>query len=307
MSKQKLITVAGLVAAVAAATAGQIGALDAKAALYVTMIGAVFAAVGGAISKFLEADIYVTLTGVGVAVFSVLMGAGDLIGTTKAQIAGIIGAALTAIGKSLFGWDDDSSGQGAARGGVSFLLMGALIFGAMTQTACGNATTLERVGATVVQVSKAITAEAASLRAAGLLTPAKLDALDKKAKAIEVSAQALQSYLNSLPSVNAANKAEVLSKIGETLSLVSGLAQNADVVGLPSDNLFVKILTFGNITLQNAAIAIAALNPPSPRARRGTSSAGSNPGAQAAEDGVPLSSVKFPSAPVPKGAEKYLR
>lgn len=148
MSKQKLITVAGLVAAVAAATAGQIGALDAKAALYVTMIGAVFAAVGGAISKFLEANIYVTLTGVGVAVFGVLMGAGDLIGTKWAQIAGIAGAALTAMGKSLFGWDDDSSGQSASRGGVSFLLAGALLFGAMTQTACwggGQATRARRI------------------------------------------------------------------------------------------------------------------------------------------------------------------
>lgn len=302
MTKQKIITIAGVIAAVAAATAGQIGAIDPKAALYVTLIGAVFAAIGGAISKFLEANIYVTLTGVGVAVFGVLMGAGDLIGTTKAQIAGILGAALTSMGKSLFGWDDDNSGgQGAARGGVSFSMIGALMLGALSQTACGNATTLERVGATVVQVSKAITAEAASLRAAGLLTPAKLDALDRKAKAIEVSAQALQSYLNSLPGVNATNKAEVLSKIGETLSLVSGLAQNTEVVGLPPDNLFVKILTFGNITLQNAAIAIAALNPPSSKSARGAI------GTQTAEPGIPLSAVKFKAAPVPKGAEKYLR
>lgn len=179
----------------------------------------------------------------------------------------------------------------------SFVLIAALC---LPLTACGKATTLERVGATVVQVSKAITAEAASLRAAGLLTPAKLDALDRKAKAIEVSAAALQSYLNSLPGVDAANKAEVLSKIGETLSLVSALAQNPDVIGLSPDNLFVKILTFGNITLQNAAIAIAALKPP-PASRGAVASADGGAGA------IPPASIKVKLPDVPKGAEKYLK
>lgn len=175
-------------------------------------------------------------------------------------------------------------------------LVALLLGAAICQTACGNATTLARVGATVVQVSKGITAEAASLRASGLLTPAKLDALDKKAKAIEVSAAALQSYLNSLPGVNASNKADVVSKVGETLSLVSALAQNADVIGLPPDNLFVKILTFGNITLQNVAVVLAALNPPA--------ASFSSIGGDAS---IPLNKIKVQTAPIPKGAEKYFQ
>lgn len=221
----------------------------------------------------------------------------------KVATAKILAIALSLL--KIFGKDapaepaDPSTGGKANTSGRQFgsiALIFVLLFGTLTQVACGNATTLARVGATVVQVSKGITAEAASLRAAGLLTPAKLDALDKKAKAIEVSAAALQSYLNSLPGVNASNKAEVVSKVGETLSLVSALAQNPDVVGLPPDNLFVKILTFGNITLQNVAVVLAALNPPA--------ASFSTIGAEAS---IPLSKIKVQAAPIPKGAEKYLK
>ena len=179
---------------------------------------------------------------------------------------------------------------------TALALVALITFGTLPLTACGNATTLERVGATIVQVSKGITAEAASLRAAGLLTPAKLDALDKKAKAIETSAAALQSYLNSLPGVNAANKADVVSKVGETLSLVSALAQNPDVLNLPPDNVFIKVLTFGNITLQNVAVVLAALNPPA----ASFSSIGG-------EASIPLNKIKVQVAPIPKGAEKYFQ
>ncbi len=223
----------------------------------------------------------------------------------KVATAKILAIALSVL--KLFGKDapapvdpPPSTGSGSSGGvgpaGRTWALVALLIAGTLTQTACGNATTLARVGATVVQVSKGITAEAASLRASGLLTPAKLDALDKKAKAIEVSAAALQSYLNSLPGVNAGNKAEVVSKVGETLSLVSALAQNADVIGLPPDNLFVKILTFGNITLQNVSVVLAALNPPAVS----VSSVGG-------EASIPLHKIKVQIAPVPKGAEKYFQ
>lgn len=218
----------------------------------------------------------------------------------KVATAKILAIALSLL--KIFGKDSPAEPTGTPNNGASgrqfgsIALIFVLLFGTLTQAACGNATTLARVGATVVQVSKGITAEAASLRAAGLLTPEKLDALDKKAKAIEISAAALEKYLNSLPGVTASNKAEVVSKVGETLSLVSALAQNPDVVGLSPDNLFVKILTFGNITLQNVAVVLAALNPPA--------ASFSTIGAEAS---IPLSKIKVQAAPVPKGAEKYLK
>lgn len=176
-----------------------------------------------------------------------------------------------------------------------FGLTALLIVGTLAQTACGNATTLARIGASVKQVAFGVRAEAASLRAAGLLTPAKLDALDKKATALVVSAEALEKYLNSLPGVTANNKAEVVAKVGETLSLISALAQNADVVGLPADNLFVRILQFGNTVLQNAAIVLAALNPPPAGVASGSGAA------------VPLAKIKVVIPDVPKGAEKYIK
>lgn len=106
MGKQKIVTVLGVIAAVASAILAQIDVISAKWGAIIALVGALAAASGGAITKFIESTKLVTIIGVLVAVSGVLAGAGDLIGAQYAQYAAIVGTALTAIGKSLFGWED---------------------------------------------------------------------------------------------------------------------------------------------------------------------------------------------------------
>ncbi len=136
--KQKIVTWLGVISAVASAIAGQVGTLNPKTALYIVLAGSLAAAIGGALAKLVESSVFVTVIGVGVAACGVLAGAGDLIGTGKAAVIAIIGTALTAIGKSLFGWGDNDSPNGGptAPGGFQWLLTFALLGTALTATAC---------------------------------------------------------------------------------------------------------------------------------------------------------------------------
>lgn len=179
---------------------------------------------------------------------------------------------------------------------TSLALCGLLFTASLTQMACGNATTLARIGSGFQQATLGFKAEVQSLQAAGLLTPQKFAALNRRADGAIVAANALRAYLDSLPGVNASNKAEIIGKIGEATSLVAAILQNPDVTGLPPGNTVVKILTFASITLQNAAIVVAAIN---------VSTAGT--GGAALSAGVPLSSIVVKHPPVPKGVENYFK
>ena len=99
----KLIAVLGVVTAVAFAVAPQFDALNPQVAPWLMLLGTLAAAVAGALTKFGGKNIYVTLIGVGIAGASVLAGAADLLPTQVVSVAGIIGSALAAMGKSLFG------------------------------------------------------------------------------------------------------------------------------------------------------------------------------------------------------------
>ena len=179
---------------------------------------------------------------------------------------------------------------------TKLLLIPILIIAPLLNAACGSATTLNRVGSGFVQAAKGFKAEVASLRAAGLLTPEKLALLDKRADGVIVAADTLKTFLDGLPGITAGNKAEVLSKIGEASSLVAGLLQNPDLTGLPRGNLAVQILTFASITLQNAAVVVAAIQTPV-----------SVKSAREKEQGIPTTAILVKTPKVPKGAEKYFQ
>lgn len=165
----------------------------------------------------------------------------------------------------------------------------------LSLTACGNTTTLNRVGAGFQQAAKGFQAEINALKAAGQLSDAKFMSLARRANGLITASDVLANYLNGLSGVNAANKAEVLGKIAEATSLVRGLLQNPDLLSLANDNLAIKILTFADITLQNAAVVLAAINAPAPETIV----------ASDAPVGVPTSAIKVKVPDVPKGAEKY--
>lgn len=178
-------------------------------------------------------------------------------------------------------------------------LAAVLILSSLASTACGNATTLARVGATVVQVAKGIQGEIDSLGNAGLLKDDKLARANKTAAAITIAANALEKHLNDLTSVTAGNKAEITAEIAKTVSLVAGLLQNPDVAALGPDNLLVKVLTFANITLQQISVVFAAVQVSNPK--QGIASTPGRP------ESVPMSSIKIKIGAPPKGAEKYFK
>ena len=178
------------------------------------------------------------------------------------------------------------------------LLSLVLIFSTLMASACGNETTLARVGAGFQQAAKGFKADVASLKAAGLLTPEKLARLDKRADAIITASDTLKEYLDTLPGITAGNKAEIVGKIGEASSLIAGLLQNQDLTGLPSSNLAVQILTFASITLQNASIVIAGIQTPTVATRSREAQSGPV---------IPLDAIKVKAAKIPKGAEKYFQ
>jgi len=131
MFRQRVLTYLGVIIAVSGAVAGHLQTISPTAALWVILIGALATAAGGAVTKFLESNRAVTVTGVLVAVLGVLGQASNLIGNKWAQVAVIVGAAFTAIGKSLFGWTDDAPVIGSGvptRSAFGLLLIFALGF-----------------------------------------------------------------------------------------------------------------------------------------------------------------------------------
>lgn len=137
MFRQKILTILGAITAVSAAIADHIDKISHTTALWITLIGAVAMAAGGAILKALESTFAVTVIGVLVATFGVLAQAGSLIGDKWAQIAVIVGAALTAIGKSLFGLDEGDPGpSNGFIGRQATLLLAGFVLMACALTAC---------------------------------------------------------------------------------------------------------------------------------------------------------------------------
>jgi len=231
---------------------------------------------------------------------SIAGGAPDYKGALHAGIAAAVVGVLAYLKASPLNPPPDSGG-GTGFGSSRYAalpLIGVLLVGSLTQSACGNATTLNRIGAGFVQAAAGIKAEVASLNAAGLLSPEKFARLDKRATGIQTAANALKSYLDSLPGVTAGNKAEVIGKIAEATSLVSALLQNSDLANLPPDNVLIKVLLFANVTLQNAAIVVAGVHPPP----ASNASFALDPGAA-----VPLHTITVQVGKPPKGAEKYFK
>ena len=98
----KVISILGVLTAVAFAIAPQVDAVSPQLAPWLMLVGTVAAAISGALLKFGAKNIYVTFIGVGVAVASVIAGAADVLPVNVVSVAGIVGTALAAMGRSLF-------------------------------------------------------------------------------------------------------------------------------------------------------------------------------------------------------------
>ena len=98
----KAISILGLVAAVGTALAGQLGAINPKYGLLAMGVAAVASAAGGALTRYLNQNVYVTATGVIIAVAGALAGFTDVIGDNLAQVVAILGTAAAAVGGTLW-------------------------------------------------------------------------------------------------------------------------------------------------------------------------------------------------------------
>lgn len=98
----KIISILGVVAAIALAVAGQLEAINPKWGVLAMAIAAVASAAGGALSKFTGGNYAVTGLGLVVAVTSALLGFEGLLGVGTAQILAILGTAAAAAGKALW-------------------------------------------------------------------------------------------------------------------------------------------------------------------------------------------------------------
>lgn len=176
-------------------------------------------------------------------------------------------------------------------------LAALLILASISQMACGNATTLARIGAIITAGANGYKAELASLHVGGLIADTKFAKLDKQADALIVTSKALADYFNSLPGITKENKAEVVAKIAEAVGLFGGVITNPDLIGAAKDSLAVKIINAVIITLNNASIVVAGLNPPAAKASF----------AIGAKDGIQPETIHVKAAAVPKGAEKYFK
>ncbi len=174
-------------------------------------------------------------------------------------------------------------------------LAALLILAPLSLSGCGNTTTLNRVGAVLQQIVTGIQGEINALESGGLITPDKAAQLRAKANGVKVATDDLVSFLNSLSEVTAGNKPQIVAKIAEAAARLAGLLQNADVLHLRPDTLFVKILNYANITLTQLSLVLAAINPP-------VATIGQSGGGR----GIPVTAIKVTLPAVPKGAEKYI-
>lgn len=173
---------------------------------------------------------------------------------------------------------------------TSLALIALLTLGSLSQTACGNDTTLARAGNVAVQLAFGFESEVNALAAAGLLTGDKLTRLNRSVSAAKISAAALNTYLLGLKEVTAGDKAQITQKVAELAAIIGSVLTSQDAFGLNENQAVVKVLRYATISLNQIALVIAALNPPA----AGIASAGQSAG-------IPVSKIKVQfDAPPPE-------
>jgi len=135
----QIISALGVISAILFSIAPQFNTINPKTAAWLGLIGTAVSAFSGALVKFSWAENrVVTIIGATLAVVSVLAGAGDLLPSNYVFILTVIGTALAAVGRSLFGWTD---GGTDSRGGRRIILMCAVtigLAGIVTQVGCAK-------------------------------------------------------------------------------------------------------------------------------------------------------------------------
>lgn len=135
----QVISALGVISAILFAIAPQFNTLNPKTAAWLGLIGTTISALSGALVKFSWAENrIVTVIGAVLAVVSVLAGANDLLSSNIVFSLTVIGTALAAVGRSLFGWSDGGNGSGGIHRIVLACALGCGLAGMVTQVACAR-------------------------------------------------------------------------------------------------------------------------------------------------------------------------
>lgn len=124
---QKIISILGVIASVLFAVTPQFSDIQPKTAAWLSLIGTVATAVGGALHRYGANNIYLTVVGVLVAALSVLAGAGDLLPANVVFVLSVAGTAVAALGKSLFNIGNDKDDNDVIGSTLRGLLLLAVV------------------------------------------------------------------------------------------------------------------------------------------------------------------------------------
>jgi hypothetical protein len=143
----------------------------------------------------------------------------------------------------------------------TFALTALLIVGTLAQTACGNATTIDKVGRVAVLLAKGFSDEVAALKTAGLSGP-KIDAAEAAGKKITAAAKSLDAILQGAKTINSRDAAEIAGYISTISGAVGALLQNSDFLGLGENSTIVKVTKYTSIALTQLSLTLGLFFPP---------------------------------------------
>lgn len=249
---QKIISILGVVSSVLFATAPQFTSLQPKTAAWLTLLGTVATAASGALAKFGASNIYITVTGVCIAILSVLGGAGDLIPENLTFVLTVAGTAIAAFGKSLFnidkGDDDSNTINPRFSGWVLILGLGAMV---ATSTACDKSKefvkTLDRVsgyvGTGLDLTENQVRAGKLDKDPALAITTALITINEINGQLI-VEAKKYVSPDGKTLTLDAAGKTKLLTIVKSSQDVAIGLLANPTFTALPTEtrNKYIKLI-----------------------------------------------------------------
>ena len=180
----------------------------------------------------------------------------------------------------------------------SLALIALLTVGTLAQTACGNSTTLDRVGIVGKGIAQAVEDQYLALKAAGA-SDAKLAPIKRAVDLLKATTTTLDERLQALKIVDEKSAAEILGYSAQTAAIIGGLLQNPDVLGLGEKSAFVQILRWGSIVAQQLSVTLRAFFPPPP--------AGALVAASGSGKSVSARKIKIVSVEPPAEMAKYLK
>jgi len=143
----------------------------------------------------------------------------------------------------------------------AFSLAALLLAGSISQVACGNETTIDKVGRVAVALAKGFSDEVAALKTAGLTGP-KILAAERAAVKITAAANSLDAILQGAKTVNSNDAAQIASYVAVISGEVGRLLQDPNFLGLGENSTIVKVAKYTSIAVTQLSLTLAVFFPP---------------------------------------------